>query len=103
MVEYYSIYRVSLSPKNAPDQVDTMSAARSDSETMTASVDPLPPALESNDSKLVYLYLDTTEEATVTELQSALGMKQLALLPVLGTLREADLITRTGDTVSLAA
>lgn len=80
-----------------------MSSARSDTETTPATIDQLPSALDSSNSKLVYLYLNTTEEATVTELQSALGMKQLTLFPVLGTLTKEGLITRTGDTVTLAA
>lgn len=79
-----------------------MSSARSNAETAPATIEQLPSALESSNSKLVYLYLNTTEQATVTDLQSALDMKQLALLPVLGTLADEGLITRTGDTVALA-
>lgn len=79
-----------------------MSSARSNAETAPATTEQLPSALESSNSKLVYLYLNTTEQATVTDLQSALDMKQLALLPVLGTLADEGLITRTGDTVALA-
>lgn len=79
-----------------------MSSARSNAKTAPATIEQLPSTLESSNSKLVYLYLNTTGQATVTDLQSALDMKQLALLPVLGTLADEGLITRTGDTVALA-
>ena len=63
----------------------------------------IPAEIESASSKLVYLYLHTAGEATVEELQSSLGMKQLALFPVLQTLESEDLITRDGETYALAA
>lgn len=79
-----------------------MSTARLDYDRSTA-VDPLPTSLDSSNSKLVYLYLDTREDATITELRSALDMKQLALFPVLRTLESEGLVTRDGETVCLAA
>lgn len=79
-----------------------MSTARLDHDR-SATGDPLPTSLDSSNSKLVYLYLNTREDATVTELRSALDMKQLALFPVLQTLESKGLITRDGETFALAA
>lgn len=45
----------------------------------TGTIDQLPAALDSSNWKLIYLYLTITEEATITDLQSTLQMKQLAL------------------------
>jgi predicted transcriptional regulator len=69
----------------------------------TETSDQLPAALDSSNSKLVYLYLTTAETATITELQSTLQMKQLALFPVLKTLEGEDLIERDGETFTVAA
>ncbi|WP_122089292.1 TrmB family transcriptional regulator [Halalkalicoccus subterraneus] len=79
-----------------------MSTTRSNYDHGTTT-DPLPTSLESSNSKLVYLYMSTREEATVTELRSTLDMKQLSLFPVLRTLESEGLVTRTGETVSLVA
>ena len=69
----------------------------------TTTVDQLPAELDSSNSKLVYLYLTTAEEATITDLQTTLDMKQLALFPVLDTLEGEDLIERDGETFTIAA
>lgn len=58
----------------------------------------IPTEIESSGSKLVYLYLHTSGEATIEELQSSLGMKQLALFPVLDTLSSEGLVAREGET-----
>lgn len=80
-----------------------MSTAQQEYENPSATLDQLPAVLDSSNSKLVYLYLSTTEDATITELQSALDMKQLALFPVLQTLTNEGLISRNGDTVTITA
>lgn len=63
----------------------------------------IPAEIESANSKLVYLYLHTAGEATVEELQSSLGMKQLALFPVLDTLSGEGLVAREGERYTVAA
>lgn len=60
-------------------------------------------ALDSSNSKLIYLYLNTAEETTITDLQSTLQMKQLALFPVLKRFEDKGLVERTGETVTVAA
>ena len=59
--------------------------------------------LDSSNSKLVYLYLETVEEATISELQSTLDMQQLALFPTLDTLEGEGLIERDGETFTATA
>lgn len=66
--------------------------------TEPATSNQLPETLESSDSKLVYLYLATVDEATISDLQSTLGVKQLALFPTLDTLEGEGLIERDGET-----
>lgn len=63
----------------------------------------IPAEIESASSKLVYLYLHTAGEATVEELQSSLGMKQLALFPVLDTLSSEGLVDREGERYTVTA
>lgn len=55
----------------------------------------VPDELTSPEAKLVYLALCTTEEATATELQQQLGLSKLTLFPILNSLRQHNLITRT--------
>lgn len=57
----------------------------------------LPDDCASPQSKLVYLTLLASEEATATELQELLRLSKLALLPILSSLVQKDLIRRTGD------
>lgn len=71
--------------------------------TDTTTLTQMPATLESSNSKLVYLYLATVEEATISELQSTLGMQQLALFPTLDTLEGKDLIERDGETFTTTA
>ena len=80
-----------------------MSTAELASDDATRTLDQLPAELDSSNSKLVYLYLSTAGKATVGDLQSTLGMKQLALFPILQTLEGKDLIERDGETYTLAA
>ena len=63
----------------------------------------LPSELASPRAKLVYLYLDTTGQATADELAASLSMKKLAVLSVLRSLRSAGLVERTGDAFEPAA
>lgn len=63
-----------------------------------ATVDPLPSSLDSTTSKLVYLYLQIREAATIDEIQSALGVKKIALYPSLRTLVSTGLVRRVGAT-----
>ncbi|WP_336363992.1 TrmB family transcriptional regulator [Halalkalicoccus salilacus] len=71
--------------------------------TDTTTLDQMPAALDSSNSKLVYLYLATVDEATISELQSTLEMQQLALFPTLDTLEGEGLIEREGETFTVAA
>lgn len=63
----------------------------------------IPTEIDSTGSKLVYLYLQTAGGATIEELQASLNMKQLALFPVLNTLASEDLVTREGESYTVAA
>ncbi|AEH36268.1 hypothetical protein [Halopiger xanaduensis] len=69
------------------------------SETQQRSpteIDPLPPELESSQGKLVYLFLESTGGATVTDLHRSLGMQKMAILSVLEALSAQGLVERTG-------
>ena len=57
----------------------------------------IPEDIESPRAKLIYLYLTTTESATIEELQQALGMKKITLYSLLGTLEKRDLVRRIGE------
>ena len=50
--------------------------------------------IQSSSGKLVYLYLATSGETTISELRDALGLSQVRLYPILSTLRDRDLIER---------
>ena len=56
----------------------------------------LPNTVDTAGSKLLYLYLFIENEATIDELQAALGMKKITLYSLLRTLRSADLVERVG-------
>ena len=53
--------------------------------------------LDTAAAKLVYLYLHRNKEATIDELQAALGMKKITLYPLLRTLTATAHVDRTGD------
>jgi predicted ArsR family transcriptional regulator len=55
----------------------------------------LPDELDSPRAKLVYLYLSMTGDATVIELQQALGLSKLALFSILDTLTTDELVQQT--------
>ena len=67
------------------------------------TIDQMPAELDSSNSKLVYLYLETVEEVTISELQSTLDMQQLALFPTLDTLEGEGLIERDGEAFTATA
>lgn len=71
--------------------------------TLTHDRTEIPTEIESTGSKLVYLYLHTAGDATIEELQSSLGMKQLSLFPVLDTLSSEGLVDREGQRYTVAA
>lgn len=71
--------------------------------TESTTLSQMPATLESSNSKLIYLYLVTVDEATISELQSTLEMQQLALFPTLNTLEGEGLIERDGETFTVAA
>ncbi|ELY82488.1 hypothetical protein [Natrinema pallidum] len=63
----------------------------------TDRIDHLPTELDSAQSKLVYLTLEATGGATVTDLSDGLNMRKLAILSILSSLSSAGLIERTGS------
>ncbi|WP_049987210.1 TrmB family transcriptional regulator [Halobellus rufus] len=52
----------------------------------------IPSELESPRAKLVYLFLSTHGEATLSELETGLDMKKISLYSILSTLCERGLI-----------
>ena len=60
-----------------------------------ATVD-LPDEFETAGTKLIYLYLRIENDATIDEIQAALGMKKLTLYSLLQTLTAADHVDREG-------
>ncbi|KDS90674.1 TrmB family transcriptional regulator [Halorubrum saccharovorum] len=72
-------------------------------ETQTArtAAPALPPELQSPRAKLVYLYLTTNGDATVSEMGDSLGMKKLSLYSILKTLRKEGMVDCEGDTYAL--
>ncbi|RZH68271.1 helix-turn-helix domain-containing protein [Natrinema altunense] len=60
-------------------------------------LEPVPDDLESARAKLVYIYLDVTEGATVDELGEILAMKKINVLSVLRSLSSAGHVERTGS------
>jgi DNA-binding MarR family transcriptional regulator len=55
----------------------------------------VPTALTSPRTKLVYLYLVSAGETTVTELNEALDVSRLTLLPILRSLDAQGFVRRT--------
>lgn len=72
-------------------------------QTTSTTIDQMPTKLESSNGKLVYLYLATVEEATISGLKETLNMQELTLFPTLAILEDKDLIERDGETFSLTA
>ncbi|WP_396613743.1 helix-turn-helix domain-containing protein (plasmid) [Haloferax sp. S1W] len=61
------------------------------------SVEPIPDALSSSQTKLVYLYLSVQRAGTVDELRKMLGMKTITLYPVLEHLVDLGLVQRDDE------
>lgn len=57
----------------------------------------LPTDLNSPQAKLVYLYLETAESATLREISDALSMKKMAALSVTKSLTAQGLIENSDD------
>ena len=72
-------------------------------ETKTArtAAPSLPPELQSPRAKLVYLYLTTNGDATVSEMGESLGMKKISLYSILKTLKREGMVDYDGDTYAL--
>lgn len=60
-------------------------------------ITPLPETLSSPQAKLVYLYIDATDGATVDDLNRTLAMKKIDVLSVLNSLSSDDLVEKTDD------
>ncbi|MFB6252531.1 MAG: TrmB family transcriptional regulator [Halobellus sp.] len=61
----------------------------------------MPTELESPRAKLVYLFLSTHGEATISELESSLNMKKISLYSILSTLCERELIDQDAERYEL--
>jgi DNA-binding MarR family transcriptional regulator len=72
-------------------------------ETKTArtAAPALPRELQSPRAKLVYLYLTTNGDATVSEMGESLGMKKISLYSILKTLKREGMVDCDGDTYAL--
>lgn len=57
----------------------------------------LPADLSSSNAKLVYVYLSQVEEATLSQLASALDMTLLSLVPTVRSLERDGFVVRTGE------
>jgi DNA-binding IclR family transcriptional regulator len=64
------------------------------------SIGTVPDTLTSSGAKLIYLYLQIEEQATIDELHRDLNMHKSTLYSLLRTLTTADLVERTGTTYS---
>ncbi|MFP8954662.1 MarR family transcriptional regulator [Natrialbaceae archaeon A-arb3/5] len=62
----------------------------------TDQLGPLPSELESPQGKLVYLYLEASGSATVSDLNQTLAMNKLAILSVLNSLSSQELVEKNG-------
>lgn len=74
---------------------DEMSARTKPASRTDAAPPAIPETITASESKLVYLYLRTSDDPTVDELHRNLGVRKLTLFPVLDTLRERGLIDET--------
>lgn len=78
------------------------------SGTMTAQlapteIDRLPTELDSAQSKLVYLYLEATGGATLSDLNRALSMQKMAILSVLDALSSQGFVEKRGAEYAVTA
>ncbi len=63
---------------------------------MEATRRDMPTEISSSTGKLVYLYLDLVDGATVAELEAALDLDGLTVFGVLDALREKSVVERRG-------
>ncbi|MFC6824802.1 TrmB family transcriptional regulator [Halopelagius fulvigenes] len=73
----------------------------SDSSSGTG-LSTIPAELESPRAKLVYLYLSTQGDASITDLQKGLEMKKLSLYSILSTLCERGLVDQDAERYRIA-
>ncbi|WP_440765919.1 MarR family transcriptional regulator [Natronorubrum sp. DTA7] len=66
------------------------------------STEPVPNDLESPRAKLVYLYVATTDGASIERLCDDLDVKKGTVLSITGTLRERGYLERTDSGFELA-
>ncbi|MGQ3410721.1 MarR family transcriptional regulator [Natrinema sp. LN54] len=60
-------------------------------------LEPIPRDLESASAKLVYLYLEAADGATIDELGEILAMKKIDILSVLNSLSSAGYVEQAGS------
>lgn len=84
-------------------EVVTMSTAELIQKATATLIDQMPTELKSSNGKLVYLYLTTVGEATISGLKETLDIQEFTLFPTLAILEEKNLIERDGETFALAA
>jgi len=82
----------------AVDKPNEMSATKFDTADTDRTGIDVPDAITAAESKLVYLFLATTDGATVEELHDALDIGKISLFPVLRTLTDRDVVVREGST-----
>ena len=66
-------------------------------------IEPVPEEIESPEAKLVYLYLEAADSATVDDVNEALTMKKIAALSVLGSLSSRGLVYKDGEHYAVAS
>ncbi|SIS00531.1 hypothetical protein SAMN05421809_3292 [Natronorubrum daqingense] len=66
-------------------------------------IDPIPSDLDSTQAKLVYLYLEATDGATIDDLGATLSMSKLSILSILNTLSSAGHVDRANGEYVISA
>ncbi|WP_090380775.1 MarR family transcriptional regulator [Natronobacterium texcoconense] len=61
------------------------------------AVASVPESLESAQAKLVYIYLEAADGATIDDLGEALAMKKIDILSVLNSLSSRDFVAKRGE------
>ena len=69
---------------------------------MSTHATAMPDELASPQAKLVYLYLSTTNSATVDELGAGLDLPKISLYTIVRTLRERNLVEKDGNRLRVA-
>ena len=72
-------------------------------QTATEQFARLPATVTSSEGKLVYLYLEATGGATVSDLNRTLAMNKLSVLSVLQSLSSEGLVERTDSEYVVAS